>query len=314
MRKKIVMYFHRRPLGNDPFSTFTNKRTVYHQFFKQGVSAGFQMFIASGKENYEEPSTFKDAYEYVDGSFTPYGTISADAVFDRSGGLSFPRENNDINVLNTIAFKRLCNDKNAMYALLSDYMPKNYTVRDATELEAATKTFDDRETVVLKPAKGMQGKGIIIGPATELRATALEPGQEYSLQEFVDTSMGIPGVVKTRHDLRVIIVDGEIVLCHVRIPKEGSLLANVAQGGSIREVPISDIPAFIIERVFMIQRRIDVLFDFPLYSIDFGIQDGKTPYVFELNDQIGFPSEEMDSELFIERILRSLGKRASLHT
>ena len=307
------MYFHKRPMDKDPFSTFVNKRTVYHHFFKQGISAGFQMFIASGKENYEAPLTFKDAYEYVDDKFTPYGTMTADAVFDRSGGLSFPLEGMDSKILNTISFKRLCNDKNAMYALLSDFMPRNYAVRNKQELHTALDTFDTDATVVCKPSKGMQGKGIVIGPISDIRALQLESGKEYSLQAFVDTSAGIPGITDAEHDLRVIIVHGEIVLCHVRIPKKGSLLANVAQGGSIREIPIQDIPQSVLNTVKQIQERINHTFNFPLYSIDFGLKDGNTPFVFELNDQIGFPSDEMNYIPFIEAVLEALRKRCTLN-
>jgi len=155
----------------------------------------------------------------------------------------------------------------------------------------------------------MQGKGIVIDSPEKLSTITLEEGVEYCLQEFIDTSKGIPGIVRGYHDLRIIIVDGEIVLCHVRTPKEGSLLANVAQGGSIREVPLEIIPSNILRRVADTQAHIDQRFDFPLYSIDFGIQNA-IPFVFELNDQIGFPSEEMRHELFITNLIHSLRKRA----
>ncbi|NTW46057.1 MAG: hypothetical protein HGB18_03345 [Candidatus Moranbacteria bacterium] len=198
-----------------------------------------------------------------------------------------------------------------MYGHLSDFMPKNITIRSKEELRSALDEFDAGDIVVLKPSKGMQGNGILIGPASEIALSTLEPEKEYSLQEFVDTSKGIPGVIDGRHDLRIIIVEGQIVLCHVRTPKEGSFLANVAQGGSIREVPLKEIPAFILDRVSEIQESIDTEFDLPLYSIDFGVAGGKTPFVFELNDQIGFPSEDMDYEEFIRRTLKSLGRKAS---
>jgi len=311
MRKKIVMYFHRRPMNEDPFAGLGKKRRVYHRLFELGTEFGFDMFVASGKENYEPPLTFGNAYRYDAGIFKKYGSVDADAVFDRSGGLSFPPEKIGKKTLNDIVFKRLCNDKNAMYGLLSDFMPKNITIRSEEELRSALDRFDTGDIVVLKPSKGMQGNGILIGPASEISSSTLEPGKEYSLQEFVDTSNGIPGVIDGRHDLRIIIVEGKIILCHVRTPKEGSLLANVAQGGSIREVPIGNIPDFILDRVSEIQKKIDIGFDFPLYSIDFGIMDRKTPFVFELNDQIGFPSEDMDYEKFIHQILKSLERKAS---
>jgi len=311
MRKKIVMYFLKRPLDKDPFSTFGKKREVYHSFFREGSRLGFHMFVASGKENYEAPMMFKNVFEYADGIFLPAGTIHADAIFDRSGGLSFPREGFDSNILNTIAFKRLCNDKNATYGILSDCMPKNFTIHNENDLSFALGSFGNGDIVVFKPSNGMQGKGIIIGPVSEIRSVTLEPEKEYSLQEFIDTSFGIPGIVAGEHDLRVIIANGTIVLSHVRTPKHGSLLANVAQGGSIREIPVRDIPRSVLDTVRLVQERIDSVFGFPLYSIDFGLRDGNHPFIFELNDQIGFPSEQMTYAPFIETVLESLRKRCT---
>jgi hypothetical protein len=52
-------------------------------------------------------------------------------------------------------------------------------------------------------------------------------------------------------------------------------------------------------------------FNYPLYSIDFGFEKGR-PYVFELNDTIGLPSEKMPShKIFIEKLLLSLKKIAT---
>jgi glutathione synthase/RimK-type ligase-like ATP-grasp enzyme len=303
------MYFHKRPMSADPFTTFGKKRAVYHDFFRRGTALGFDMFIASGKEHYRHPLTFENAYRYDMGHFVEYGPIEADAVYDRSGGMTFPPETIGMKTLNSIAFKRLCNDKNAMERVLGKFMPKNFPVMDQESLSAGIRSLGACPLAVLKPAKGMQGKGIVIDSPTNLSTITLEEGVGYCLQEFIDTSKGIPGIVSGYHDLRIIIVDGEIVLCHVRTPKEGSLLANVAQGGSIREVPLEIIPAVILRRVADIQARIDKQFDFPIYSIDFGIQNA-VPFVFELNDQIGFPSEEMHHEPFLTNLIQSLWKRA----
>jgi glutathione synthase/RimK-type ligase-like ATP-grasp enzyme len=159
----------------------------------------------------------------------------------------------------------------------------------------------------------MCGQGIIIDYPENIAQADIQDDQEYILQEFVDTSGGIPGVIAGHHDLRVVIASGEIVLSHVRTPKEGSLLANVAQGGSIKEVAVKDIPESIITVVKKIQALIDKRFDYPLYSIDLGIQHKETAFVFELNDQIGFPSEDMSAKKeFLDKILDSLEHRASI--
>lgn len=308
------MYFHRRKMEKDPFSTFDAKRSVYHDFFKQGLAEGFDMYIASGKTDATGPLVFNNAYRYNGIFFEPETeSIEADAVFDRSGGMSFPTEDAGSKTLNNIHFKRLCNNKNATQEFIGDFMPKSSQIKDRAGLLRQLESFSPSALVVLKPANGMCGNGIVIDRAEKIKQADIPEGREYILQEFVDTSRGIPGIIDGHHDLRIVIADGKIVLSHVRAPKEGSLLANVAQGGSIKEVPLENIPAFIIDRVKKIQERIDEKFNRPVYSIDLGVQNGAEPFVFELNDQIGFPSEKMkNSAVFIKSVLQSLGRLADV--
>lgn len=308
------MYFHKRTLEKDPFSTFGIKKSVYHDFFRRGMDRGFDMYIASGKENYTDPLIFKGAYRYNGEFFEPVDEmIEMDAVLDRSGGMSFPTEAIGRKVLNNIHFKRLCNNKNETQKLIGKFMPRSVKVKGNKELLSQLKLFSESDRVVLKPAKGMCGRGIIIDFPSKIAKENIENDKEYILQEFVDTSRGIPGIISSYHDLRVVIVNGKITLSHVRAPQKGLLLANVAQGGSIKEVSVEDIPDFIIDMVKQIQALIDVKFDFPLYSIDLGIQSENKGFVFELNDQIGFPSEQMAARGdFLNQVLDSLEKRASV--
>lgn len=306
------MYFSRRKMESDPFSTFGPKRAVYHDFFKRGLKRGFDMYIASGKNTQTGLLTFSGAYHYTGEFFEPEKEdIQADAVFDRSGGMSFPIEDISSKVLNNIRFKRLCNNKNATQEFIGDFMPKSARIKDKASLSRQLESFSPSALTVLKPANGMCGQGIVIDYPEKIMREEIKNGREYILQEFVDTSAGIPGIIDGHHDLRIIIVDGKIVLSHVRAPKEGSLLANVAQGGSIREIPLENIPASILDSVKKIQARIDKKFNRPIYSIDLGIQNKSELFVFELNDQIGFPSEKMkNSPIFIESVLDSLERLA----
>lgn len=313
MRKKIVIYYHKLMLNQDPFASFGKKRAVYHRLFQKGIARGYQMHLASGKENCLGNYVFAHTYLYDGISFQYHDQpIIADAIYDRSGGTSFPSPQMSQKTLNCRAFKLLCNDKYATQELLSDFMPKSVLIRNQVELQSSLKNFPINTRVVLKPTRGMCGKGIIIDFPTNLKQTELNPKMEYVLQEFVDTAKGIPNIVMGHHDLRIIIVNGKMTLAHVRTPKEGSLLANVAQGGSLQEIRLENIPHFIKNTAQKIQSLVDTTFNFPLYSIDFGIQNQNTPFVFELNDQIGFPQENMSQyPAFIDGLLDGLEKLAS---
>lgn len=313
MRKAIVMYFRKRKCDKDPFATFGVKRKIYYYFFEFGKRQGFDMFIASGKDGHLGNLKFKNILHYKNGSFAKHaGVVSAATVFDRSGGLFFPPMGTGKHVINCIEFKKLCGDKNLIYAAIGKFMPKNFEIAGRKDLLKYLKKFDSDSLVVLKPARGMCGKDILIKKPVELSRTKLLPGKKYVLQEFVDTSAGIKDIAKSRHDLRVVIVEGKPVLATIRTPKKGSLLANVAQGGKIKEIPLKKIPSRVLKTVKKIQKIIDKKYFFPLYSIDFGVDVDGTPLVFELNDQIGFPRESMrGAKNFIKAMVLSLKKRAS---
>jgi glutathione synthase/RimK-type ligase-like ATP-grasp enzyme len=304
------MYYRQKKTGPDPFFDFDHKRAVYYYFFEYGTKLGFDVYLASGKENYLGELTFKNPL-FFDGLkfISTQETIQADAIYDRSGGLNFPPPEIK-KILNCLEFKTLCNDKNSMYELLGKFMPKSLKIKNQSELETALRLFPAKKIAVLKPAKGLGGKGITVDVPQNLAQINIETEKEYVLQQFIDTSHGIKNITPEKHDLRLIIINGEIILAHVRTPKEGSYLANVAQGGTIKEIPLKKIPAQALRVTKKIQKIINKKYAYPIYSIDFGFEDG-TPYVFELNDQIGFPSEKMPRHmLFIQKLIEALGRIA----
>jgi hypothetical protein len=300
------MYYGQSKTGSDPFFNFAHKKNVYYYFFEYGKKSGLDMYLASGKENYLGGLNFKNPLFFNGINFEARGEIiCADAIYDRSGGLKFPPPEIK-KILNTIEFKTLCNDKNCMYSLLANFMPASIEIKNQDELKTALQSFPAEKIAVLKPANGLGGKGIFIDLPEILSEVNLEPGKNYVLQQFINTSGGIKNIIPGKHDLRIIIIAGEIIMAHVRTPKEGHYLANVAQGGKIEELPLKKIPPKAMKMTREIQKIIDKKYGFPIYSIDFGFEKNR-PYVFELNDTIGLPSEKMPSyKIFIQKLILSL--------
>ncbi len=85
--------------------------------------------------------------------------------------------------------------------------------------------------------------------------------------------------------------------CYVREPAPGKLLSNVAQGGSIRQIPLSQIPQAARALGFRVNAK---MMDIPdrVYCVDMGLHDGKEWKLFELNAPPGMPyiSEDADIE------------------
>lgn len=303
------MFFGKKRKETDPFWNFGKKRSVYYDFFEKGLELGMECFLANGKETYKRGLIFENILEYKGGEVFRKieKETKADVVYDRSGGTFFPSKEISSKVLNGIEFKKLCSDKFAMYKFLGEeYMRNTYSIENSENLEEILSKIDHDAKYFLKPKNGLGGKGIHFGYPKELLEFKLDKDTEYVLQEFIDTSLGIEGVVEGLHDLRVVFVNGKIVWAHVRSPKEGGFLSNVSQGGTILEISSKDIPDKILEKARLIQEKIEQEYGKVIFSIDFGVEKGE-PFVFELNDQIGFPTEKMASkEFFIDELYEAL--------
>jgi glutathione synthase/RimK-type ligase-like ATP-grasp enzyme len=130
------------------------------------------------------------------------------------------------------------------------------------------------------------------------------------VQEFIETK-GNFGSGAGRHDLRVVVLDGEPVYSVVRRPEGDGFLANVAQGASLDQVDLGDLPAEVLRISKEIAKEFKKEYANPFYSIDFGMSEER-PYIFELNNFIGFPLIERDYDLFINKITNVLLEKANI--
>jgi len=302
---RFGMCFSKDFVGNTPLSHIGKKLPVYLRLLELCQKQGWEVYVLSRK-TYIGNSEFNGAWLFEDGKFERVeGILKIDLVFDWVGNLLFPpKGDRSLIVVNSRKFKELACDKWKMYEELKDYMPKTYWVG---EFENAIKLIEKIRTdiVVLKPFDGLRGKGIFIGTKENLKDfKPVEGNRKYILQEFVDTSSGIQNITPGKHDLRVVIVNGKAVWCHIRVPTEGSFLANAAQGGNLTEVDYSQAPESVKEIVKRVSKMFYKKYDNPIFSMDFGINEKGTPRIFEINDQIGFPRWEMKNrDIFLNALV-----------
>lgn len=183
-----------------------------------------------------------------------------------------------VGILNDPKVAEICQDKMETYGKFSEYMPET---RKASE-ENVRKMLEEHGKVIVKPRYGSSGEGITIIESLEEFNRADE--EDLLVQEFIGDA-GIPELgVEGPHDLRILIVNDEIVGSYLRIPGEGSELSNVAQGGSKNYLELEDVPENVREIVDDVSGE---LRDYRpvVYTVDF-MMAGK-PYVVELNSQPG---------------------------
>ena len=304
MKKKIGICFSKELQGETPLSHIIEKLPVYMRLLELMEAANFEIYILTRK-TYKANGVFEGGWHYESGKFTLVKKVlKIDLVYDRTGGIAFPLENDVLSVVNERDFKVLAWDKWATYQLLGKYMPKTVLIDSLKDLPLVLPLIKS-EMVVLKPYNGLKGFGIFIGKKED--AVNFEFNKKYSryiAQEFVDTGNGIPGITPGMHDVRIVIVNGKPVWCHVRVPAEGKLLANAAQGGTLTEVDYGKVPESIKNVVNKVSKIFSSKYDNPVYSLDFGVGKNGRPYIFEINDQMGFPKWGMrNRDLFVNGLV-----------
>ncbi len=281
--KKIAVFFEQPNFDDYPFDQ-EEYRNSYREFAKLLHEKGGVLIITRGDESYLGRMRFTGGWSWNGDEFEKTKEeFKADVIYDKSNSAHRApfRYESKAKILNPNPITEICNDKTKTHQLFEEFSPKITIALDDAQLDQAVKDTAGKK-MVMKPLNSEGGEGVVIGNADELRAAEKE--FPVLIQEFIDTSSGIPGIdeIGSHHDFRMVIIDGEIVQSFARTPKEGSLQANVAQGGSSHEISIEKIPASALELV----KKIDEKFKAyrRTYSIDLGFEN-ETPKLIELNSQ-----------------------------
>lgn len=280
----VAVYFTKPGFDDYPFDD-VDYREAYALLGTLLAERGVRFSIVRSGHTYLGGNTFKGGWDFNGGTWKrTHVKHSYDLIFNK-GRLIF---SDDARVINDPALDRLCIDKWETYKRFASFSPRTFLVQNKNELEAAVRDIDEA-MIVAKPVDEEGGKGVIIGPAEDVLAGVT--AYPYLAQELIDTSHGIPGIVKGKHDLRIIIVQGEIVSAFVRQPAEGKFVANVSQGGSMRGVEVRTLPASAREIAATIDREF-AGFPHRIYSVDLGMDEGSDWKIIELNSQPGLSYED----------------------
>lgn len=310
-KRTLIMWLHL--LGNELPKFDGAKKEAYHTFFGRADDI-FDFHFAFGRDAYKGEGVFMNLASYVKGEITwnEKEEVQADVIYLFNGvtkNQSF--DPSPAKIINTPAFRELCADKNKQKIFLSEFFPITTTLHNLREIEDYLESKDVDELVVLKPISGSSGSGVIIDrknqvDLSDIHTEALE-SEGYIAQQFIDTSKGIPGIIESTHDLRIITLGNTVVLCHVRTPQDGSLISNTHRGAAMTEVNFSDLPRNIYNFYQKIHKKITTEFGTVLYSMDIGVHSNGTPYLFELNGHTAFPRKDFEVfDTFINTLIDTL--------
>jgi len=245
------------------------------------ASKKFNVYYAN---KYLGQGVFKNGFKFHKNRFKEYPRkIFSKIIFNKrrlkaNGG-------KDWQVINKIRLYRITFNKYCSYKIFKKYMKPTYRIKNRQDFNKKIKKIRTKKAV-FKPMRGAGGVGIIIAPANSIAKKIKR--FDGLLQEFINTSQGIIGLCHSIHDMRILIMNGKIIQTYIRMPKKGSLLSNIARGGSMKEIKKSKVPLIVKKIAFEIDKKYFKKFGPRIYSIDFGFENGR-PYIFEMNSQPGLP-------------------------
>jgi glutathione synthase/RimK-type ligase-like ATP-grasp enzyme len=212
--------------------------------------------------------------------------IKPDLIFDK-GHIDF----NDgcLKFFNSHDFARLGRNKYTQAVIAEGFVPRTELVCSEKDYETVLKNLKT-DKIVAKPLGENGGNGVTLFDRNNLSDNKNFP---VIMQEFVETSGGIDGMVGGRHDIRLYIIDGEAVMCSIRQPKEGGWLSNTHQGGSIHFYNKSEINPDLLEFAKPLIEKFDQMGG-KFYAVDF-MHGNDGWHMVEMNDRPGMPARFQDT-------------------
>lgn len=295
--KKVLILLGKNDWNKE--KPFSNKQyqDSYEFFYSLCRKNGIEMFRASYEWYDYEKNIFKYSWVFDDNDgWKRTDAIKPDLIYDKtksSAEAYYKKEliSKNYRFVNDLRFTRIIDDKLVTSLIFHKWSKKSWIVNNQRKLENILPKIRSQRFVV-KPISESGGKNVQIINKDE----ALEKitfGDDYLVQEFIDSSSGVPGVSKDMHDLRLVFVNNKLSYSYIREPEEGNYLANLSQGGSLSVVPKEKIPRS-LNSIIRCANKVFETFNPRIFSIDFMFDENKRPWIVELNSMPGlfFTPEE----------------------
>ena len=274
-----------------PFKKYGEYRSSYELFYELAEKQGIK-FIRACIDWYKSNGVFEKAWSYDVKSkkWIKIKDVKVDFVFDKTSALKKFKDlkykiNKEISMMNNPEMDYKVNNKKNILKIFSDILPKTFIIKSPADLKEKLKKIKTTKTV-LKPAVGSGGDKIFIEDKNELIKEKINFDEGYILQEFIDTSKGIKGLVEGVHDLRVILFNEKILYSYIRTPKKGCLLCNMDQGGSMISISNNQIPKQIKKLLKIINKKLEK-YTPRNYAADFFFDENQKAYLIEINTKPG---------------------------
>lgn len=284
-RRRIGVFFdapgyHDYPFNHDDYVQ------AYHEVAKGVEDRGARFCIVRGIGTFLDGNRFKGYWEFDGTTFARREEeVELDLIYDKGYFVGDAKTK----LLNDAEMNRICVDKRATIAMFPDLSPKTAEAKDRVALEKILSDWPS-PMAVAKPVDGAEAKGVVIGSPAEVLAADHE--FPVIVQQYVDTSNGIPGIIDGVGDLRTILVDGQVALTYARSAKPGTLISNVSKGGKEIEVLPEARPKEAMDIAFAVDKAFEPLSKHRVFCVDCARDADGTWYIIELNSKPGLSTRD----------------------
>ncbi|MFB6115458.1 MAG: RimK family alpha-L-glutamate ligase [Candidatus Nanohalobium sp.] len=294
----------------DPFGGDRSKD--FAKYTELGHDEGLKVYIA--KYKWYNGGKLEKAFYWNGNEWEKVENIELDVVYDK---FKFDRETRelkkeifeDVGSVNNPELEEICKDKLQTY----EHFPELIAETRTATLENASKMLEKYGMFVFKPRYGFAGHGVEIIEKLDDFEEPDEP-EDFIIQRFIPTDGYPPWGVEGPHDLRTIVINGEIQNGnYVRVPDEG-LISNISRGGNQKYISRDELPDEVVDIIKTIKEEFEE-YQPAIFSVDIMFDEELNPWVVELNSKPGtyyhHEVKEKEKEIpKIKNILKMLKERA----
>lgn len=284
-----------------------NENRAYAHLGQLCENRGINLYITHFANAINESEIL--AWGYKDGKWTMVA-LPASEISTSYADLpqNFPESNvmrkmllqHGVFFFNDLAMSDCLTDKVLTHQLLPDFIPPTFDASTSdigNRLREASVHPDLRtDKVILKPRYGERGKGIRIVDFADLAEEVARNSDGYIVQPLLETDSGIPELgIEGRHDLRILIHNGEIKDFFVRVAAKDKYVCNQSHGAEFFYFEVAQLPARFREVALEIDQAFQQ-YTPRYYTIDVGVGRSGKMWVYELNTMPGISWRDDDSD------------------
>jgi len=290
--KKVLILLGKKKWSGPVFSLEETQtyQHCYESLYRWAAEEKVLIFRASTSWYDKKKKVFKNAWTFTNNKWKRVYNIKPDLIYDKTKltpeNNYFKQEIKDIfPIINNTDFTLLLDNKFFTSLLFPKFSKKHYLVNNFEDLKNTIKKIKGKK-IVLKKNSGSGGKDVIIIEKNKINKLKKNDFKDFSVQGFIDSSKGIKGITDGFHDLRLVFINDELIYSYIRIPKKGSLLANLSQGGSMQIVKAKDLPRSTNKLIEDVKEKLSS-YNPKVYTIDIMFDEKQLPWIVELNTMPG---------------------------